>query len=160
NGDFYAAARALDLSSFSSEQRRQQGPLLAQQLAFVIQRRGYVFRQEVPDVPDGPTYTWHADPNGRITLDRVRQPDGKDSWLFTKRTVRNIPKMYAAVQSTPPVPQYARLGLLVPPSEAHAVAGTVAKRPEEVPAHLGSPRAVLQGFFRTMDAAEKDDSRL
>src|SRR5262249_36017679 len=121
NGDFYAAARALDLSSFSSEQRRHQGPVLAQELAFVIQRRGYFFRQEIPDMPDGPTYTWHADPNGRITLDRIRQPDGKDSWLFTKRTVRNIPKMYAAVQSMPPVPQYARLGLLVPPPEAHAV---------------------------------------
>ena len=52
-GDYYAAARALDLSSLSSEQRREQGPALAQQLAFVQQRRGYVFRQEVPDQPDG-----------------------------------------------------------------------------------------------------------
>src|SRR5262249_2189234 len=32
NGDFYAAARALDLSYLSAEERRQKGPVLAQQL--------------------------------------------------------------------------------------------------------------------------------
>jgi MscS family membrane protein len=160
NGDFYAAARALDLTSYSNEQRRQQGPVLAQQLAFALQRRGFMFRQEVPDIPDGPPYTWHADRNGRIALDRVRLPNGKDSWLFTKQTVRNIPKMYAAAQSAAPAAQYARLGMLVPALEANVGPGTARKRPEEVPPHLGSPRAVLQAFFRIMDAAEKDDARL
>jgi MscS family membrane protein len=160
NGDFYAAARALDLTSFGNEQRRQQGPALAQQLAFIMQRRGFLFRQELPDVPDGPPYTWHADQNGRIALNRVRLPNGKDAWLFTRQTVRNIEKMYAAVQSTPPAPQYARLGIVVPALEVHAGSAAARKRPEDVPPHLGSPRAVLQGFFRTMDAADKDDSRL
>ncbi len=110
-GDFYAAARALDLSSLSTEQRRQQGPVLAQQLAFVMQHRGFMFRQEVPDRPDGPPYTWHADKNGRIALDRVRQPDGKDAWLFTRQTVRNIPRMYAAVQAAEPDPALRAPGL-------------------------------------------------
>jgi MscS family membrane protein len=160
NGDFYAAARAIDLTSFSNEQRRQQGPVLAQQLAFVMQRKGYMFRQEVPDAPDSSHYTWHADQSGRIAMDRVRLPNGKDSWLFTKQTVRNITKMYAAAQSLSPAPQYARLGMLVPALEAGADVRTARKRPEEVPPHLGSPRAVLQGFFRTIDAADKDESRL
>jgi MscS family membrane protein len=159
NGDFYAGARALDLSSLSAEERRQQGPVLAQQLAFVLQRRGFVFRQEVPDRPDGPPYTWHADQNGRIALDRVRQADGKDAWLFTRLTVRNIPRMYAAAQNVEPDPRYVRMRLVVPGLQA-AAGPRARKRPEDVPAHLGSPRALLQGFFRTMDAADANDARL
>jgi MscS family membrane protein len=159
HGDFYAAARALDLSSLSTEQRRQQGPILAQQLAFALQRRGFMFRQEVPDQPDGPPYTWHADEQGRIALDRVRQADGKDAWLFTRLTVRNIPRMYAAAQSIAPDSHYVRLGLVVPGLEASSTPRTT-KRPGDVPAHLGSPRALLQGFFRTMDAADANDARL
>lgn len=156
--DFYAAARALDLTSFSNEQRRREGPVLAQQLAFVLQHRGFMFRQEVPPQPDGPTYTWHADKNGRIALERLRQPDGKDAWLFNRQTVRNIPRMYAAAQSTEPNARYVRLGLVVPPIGQGNSA--VQKRPEDVPAHLGSPRALLQGFFRTMDGADASDARL
>src|SRR5262249_42778675 len=68
--DYYAAARALDLSWLANDQRHRQGPVLAQQLAFVMQRRGYMFRQELPDQPDAPPYTWHADPIGRIAMDR------------------------------------------------------------------------------------------
>src|SRR5262249_7715638 len=39
--DFYAAARCLDLSSLPVEERGDKGPLLAQQLAFVMQRRSW-----------------------------------------------------------------------------------------------------------------------
>jgi MscS family membrane protein len=156
-GDFYAAARALDLSGLSQDQRHQQGPALAQQLAFVMQRRGYVFRQEVPEQLDGPPYTWHADGNGRIALARVHQSDGKDAWLFTRQTVRNIAKMYAAVQSAAPDPRYARMGIVVPALQAQS-GPAIKKRPDDVPAHLGSPRAVLQGFFRAMGAAETSNA--
>jgi MscS family membrane protein len=159
NGDFYAAARALDLSSLSAEQRRAQGPVLAQQLAFALQRCGFMFRQEVPEGFAGPPYTWHADRNGRIALDRVRQADGKEAWLFTRLTVRNIPRLYAAAQAAEPDPRYVRLRLVVP-GLREAGSARARKRPEEVPAHLGSPRALLQGFFRTMDAADAADSRL
>jgi MscS family membrane protein len=159
NGDFYAAARALDLSSLSAEERRQKGPALAQQLAFVMQRRGYLFRQEVPDRPDEPAYTWHADRNGRIALDRVRQADGRDAWQFTRLTVRNVPRMYAAAQALEPDPRYVRLRLVVPGLQ-EAGGDRPRKRPDDVPAHLGSPRALLQGFFRTMDAANANDARL
>jgi MscS family membrane protein len=157
--DFYAAARTLDLGALSREQRRQEGPILAQQLAFVLQHRGFMFRQEVPQQPDGPLYTWHADKNGRIALDRVRQPNGKDAWQFTRQTVRNIPKMYAAVQGSEADPRYVHLGLVVPAVEAPSNAA-IRKRPEEVPAHLSSPRALLQGFFRTMDHADANDAGL
>jgi MscS family membrane protein len=157
--DFYAAARALDLSSLSSEQRRREGPILAQQLACVMQRLGFMFRQEVPQRPDGPPYTWRAGKNGRVALERVRQPDGKDAWLFTRQTVRNIPRLYTALQTVEPDPRYVHLGLVIPGLQAQGKSA-VQKRPEDVPAHLGSPRALLQGFFRTMDGADTDDARL
>lgn len=158
-GDFYAASRALDLSSLSDEQRREQGPTLAQQLAFVIQRRGYVFRQEVPYLPDGPTYIWHANAQGRIVLDRVRQPDGKEAWVFTRQTVRAVPRMYEAAQTVEPDGRYVRMGLIIPALNAQT-GPTVRKRPEDVPPHLGSPRALLRGFFQVMTAAETNDARL
>ena len=157
--DFYAAARALDLSTLDNEQRRQQGPVLAQQLAFAMQHQGFVFRQEFPHQADGPSFTWHAGPEGRIALGRVRQSDGKDAWLFTRQTVRNVPRMYQAVQGTPADARYVRLGLAVAPLNEQA-GQAVQTRPEEVPPHLGSPRALLKGFFRTMEAADADDARL
>jgi MscS family membrane protein len=160
HGDFYAAARALDLSALSNDERREQGPALAQKLAFVVQHRGYLFRQEVPEQPDGPRYTWHADQDGRLALERVRQPDGKDAWLFTRQTVRNIPRMYAAALAGAPDPRYVRLGFVVPPVQGGAGPAAAGKRPDDVPPHLGSPRALLRGFFRTMDAADTNDARL
>jgi MscS family membrane protein len=158
-GDFYAAARALDLGALSTEERRQKGPALAQQLAFVIQHRGFMFRQEVPERNEGPPYTWHADKSGRVALSRVHQADGKDAWLFTRNTVRNIPRMYAAVQGKPADVRYVRLNMVIPPLKAGGAAAAQ-KRPDDVPAHLGSPRALLQGFFRTMDGADTNDAKL
>lgn len=159
HGDYYAAARAIDLSWMANDQRRQQGPVLAQQLAFVMQRRGYIFRQEVPELPDAAPYTWHADAVGRIAMDRVRQPDGKDAWVFTRQTARAVPRMYEAAQALPPNARYVRLGFVVPSVQASG-GPVVRARPDEVPAHLGSPRALLQGFFRTMNAAESNDAYL
>lgn len=159
-GDFYAASRALDLSSLSGEERRTKGPLLAQQLACVVQRRGYIFWQEVPSSPNSASYTWHADDKGRIALERVRQNDGKDSWLFSKRTVSNLPKMYDAAKDQPIDERWARLNFVIPKPNGNTTAGVDAKRPDDVPPHLGSPRAVLKGFFRAMDASDGRDERL
>ncbi len=157
-GDYYAASYALDLSSLTSEQRRQRGPILAQQLAAVIQRHSYLYAQEIPDKSQGLPYTWWADQSGRITLDRQRLAEGKDAWLFTKQTVSNIPRMYEACRSQPVDAGYQRLGLIVPLVEIAPAA--VAKRPSTVPANLASPQAVLRGFFRTMDEADLNDSKL
>jgi hypothetical protein len=159
HGDYYSAARAIDLGWMANDQRRQQGPVLAQQLAFVMQRRGYMFRQEIPDLPDAAPYTWHADGVGRIAMDRLRQPDGKDAWLFTRQTARAISRMYEAAQAMPIDARYVRLGFIVPKVQTGS-GPTVRVRPDEVPAHLGSPRALLQGFFRTMSAAESNDAAL
>lgn len=157
-GDFYTASYALDLSSLSSEQRRVRGPVLAQQLAVVIQRHSYLYFQEIPDRSQGVPFTWWADHSGRITLDRQRLPEGKDAWIFTRQTVSNIPRMYEACQASPVDPGYARLGLIVP--MAQALPTVAAQRPTNVPPQLASPQAVLRGFFRAMDDAEINDSKL
>jgi MscS family membrane protein len=159
NQDFYAAAGALDLCGLPQEERADKGPLLARQLAFVMQRRGWLFLQEVPNQPTGPPYTWHADRTGRIAVERVRTEDGKEAWLVSKKSVRNIPAMYEQVKDLPPDARFVRLGAALPPlAESEQRSGK--KAPEGVPASLGSPRALLQGFFRVMDAAETQDSRL
>jgi MscS family membrane protein len=157
--DFYSAARCLDLGAIDQQQRSEKGPLLARQLAFVIQRRGWLFLQEVPSNPSGLPYTWHADRTGRIVLERVRGDDGKDAWLFSRRTVRNIPAMYEQAKDRPADPRFVRLGVALPALGDGNDSG-LGKRPASVPARLGSPRALLEGFFKVMDAAETRDSRL
>ena len=157
--DYYAAARCLDLSGFDQQERGEKGPLLAKQLAFVMQRRGWLFLQEVPNHPGGPSFTWHADQSGRIVLERIHPESGKEAWLFSKKTVRNIPAMFEQAQDRPADARYVRLGVALPPFDARTDASLIQKAPANVPAHLGSPRALLQGFFRAMDAAETQDSR-
>ncbi len=157
--DFYSAANSLDLGALDQQERGDKGPLLARQLAFVLQRRGWLFMQEVPNHPSGPPFTWHADKAGRIVVERVRLADGKDAWLFSRKTVRNIQAMYDKVKDQPADPRYVRLGVALPALEGDCP--TLSKRaPANVPPHLASPRALLQGFFRVMDAAETKDSRL
>jgi len=155
--DFYTASQALDLSSLSPEQRTETGTLLAQQLAYVIQRRGWVFQQEIPNNPNGSPYSWYADQDGRIFLERVGLPDGKDAWLFSRKTLRNLPQMYEQVKAKEPDIHYVWLGKLVP--AVSAVSGAAKKRPETVPARLSTPRAMLKGFYAAMTDAQSRDSR-
>jgi MscS family membrane protein len=158
--DFYAAARCLDLGDIDKEERGAKGPLLARQLAFVMQRRGWVFLQEVPNHPNGPPCTWHADKVGRIILERVRGEDGKDAWLFSKKTVRNIPTMYEAARNLPADPRYVRLGIALDPLTAADNPTLGDRRPDTVPPNLSSPRAVLKGFFLVMQQAETVDAKI
>ena len=132
--------------------------MLAQQLAYVIQRRGWVFQQEIPSNPASGPYTWYADQDGE-SPECVTGSDGKDAWLFSRKTLANLPKMYDQVKNKEPDVRYVALGKLVPPLTAEGKS-SAQKRPDTVPAHLGLPRAMLKGFFRTMDASQGGDSRL
>ncbi len=157
--DFYSAARSLDLGALDEQERSDKGSLLARQLAFVVQRRGWMFLQGVPNHPSGPPYTWYADRSGRIALERVRLDNGKEAWLFNRKTVRNIGAMYEQVKALPADPRWVRLDAALPPLSAADFA--LSKRaPAGVPPAQGSPRALLQAFFRIMDAAEMQDARL
>ncbi len=158
-GDYYAAAQALDLSGLSTDQRADQGPVLAQQLACVVQRAGWTFFQEIPNRPSAPSYTWHADRTGRIVLERVKQRDGVEAWLFTRQTVANLPRMYQQALSRQPDVRWVRLGKVVPVLPSAVTAAALKQRPASVPHHLSSPRAVLMGFFRCMDEADTSDAK-
>src|SRR5207302_914229 len=67
--------------------------------------------------------------------------------------------MYAAALALAPDSRYLRLGMVIAPLET-ANPAAARKRPDDIPAHLGSPRALLRGFFRVMDASDTNDARL
>ena len=126
-------------------------------LAFVLQRRGFTYTQLFPDNPSAPPFTWHADSDGRIILERVHGHDGKDAWLFSRTTIAHLQRMYDAGQHAQADYRFARLGLIVKPISLNAViAGT--KKPDNVPTKLASPRATLQSYFRAMDASETSEA--
>jgi len=145
-GKYQDAAQYLDLSGLSNDQRRQHAGRLAHRLAFVIQRRGYLFTQEVPDDPNALPYTWHADGKGRVLLQRAHARDGRDAWLISPETVARADAMFAAVKDRPADPRYALLGKVVPATlPATAAAPAV---DESVPRQFRSPRDMLRGSWR------------
>ena len=110
--DFTAAARCLDLRDVPVKLRGTRGPEMARKLAFVIQRCGFFFPQEVISDPDGWRYIWHSNHHGRIMIDRVRQDDEKDAWLFGRGTLLNLDALVEGFRNTPPDPRYAFLGMI------------------------------------------------
>jgi MscS family membrane protein len=157
--NFTSAAECLDLSGIPQKLWPTRGPLLARKLAFVIQRTGFVYPQEIPSDPDGPRYTWQATAKGRIVLERVRMPDGKDAWLFSRLTLGNLDEMVKAVQDLPPDPRYVTLGIVLQLSDLPGYGKTV-PAPEEVPRGYTSARATLKTFLTAMDQGELSESAL
>src|SRR5205823_4237298 len=82
---------------------------------------------------DAPPFTWHADRDGRIFLERIHPAEGKDAWLFNRHTVANLPRMYAAAQPALPDSRFVRLGLVVPPLRPDGSSSAVAQKPDSVP---------------------------
>ena len=74
--DFAMAARCLDLRDIPPKLRASEGPQMARKLAFVMQRCGFMFSQEIPNNPEGYRYVWHSNHRGRIMLERVAPPRG------------------------------------------------------------------------------------
>lgn len=162
-GDYESAALRLDLSAIPVEERRWRGPYLAWKLACVMQRRSYLYSQTIPVDAEGPLYTWSADGAGRIAVERVRQPGGKDTWLFTAATVAAIDTMWRADRDKLPDVRYAVLRSIVPPPPDQAPNATARTpggvKPDSVPDAFASPRRMLHAFFRAVEDAEFDDAR-
>lgn len=161
-GDYMSAALRLDLAEVPVQERPVRGPYLAWMLACVVQRRGFLYPQEVPVEPDSTPYTWSADRNGRIGLERIRQPGGKDIWLFSRDTVAAVPSMWRAERERLPDVRYAVLKQVVPPppaSPAEAVQRFRASRPESVPDVFASPRRMVKAFLGAMDEFARNDER-
>lgn len=157
--DFAMAARCLDLRDIPSKLRASEGAQMARKLAFVMQRCGFVFSQEIPNDPEGYRYVWHSNHRGRIMLERVRLPEGQDAWLFTRGSLRNLDALVEGFRSRTPDPRYATIGVVI--GEEVLAAGRAAKVPPPagVPAGLGSPRKTMRTFFESMDELEFDGDR-
>ncbi|MBY0527788.1 MAG: mechanosensitive ion channel family protein [Gemmataceae bacterium] len=161
-GDYESSASALDLSSLKREDRPTLGPILAWKLACIIQRRGYVFGPSVPVEPDGPPYTWSLDTGGRIVVERVRQPGGRDTWLFSTSTVQSIDALWERDKVRLVDPRYLVLKSVVPapPDNLKSDTAVPSTAPASVPPDFSSPRRMVRAFFRLMDEAEYEDGKL
>ena len=157
--DFATASKCLDLRDVPSKLRAAEGAQMARKLAFVMQRCGFMFSQEVPNDPDGYRYVWHSNHRGRIMLERVRLPEGQDAWLFARSSLRNIDALVEGFRLKAPDPRYATIGIVI--GEDVLAAGREARvpPPSGVPHGLGSPRKTLHTFLESMDGLEFDGDR-
>ena len=158
-GDFITATHHLDLSGFPPDKIKTTGALIGWKLAAIIQRKGYLFTQEIPEDPDGPKYIWNASSKGMIAVQRVYKPGGKDAWLFTKDTIRAVDLMYEDIKDQPIDIRYKIMGKIVPtvptnfdPSLFQIKSG----KPDSVPDELSSPRKLLRNFYLAIMMAEFD----
>lgn len=119
-GDFGAAAHLLDLEKIDPVRQAERGPLLARQLAEIIDRKVWIDWNELPDRPDGLDVNASSNDalageprrsirmalirlDGRpvpIRLSRVKPADGDPVWLFSAQTVENIPALHAQYGAT------------------------------------------------------------
>ena len=105
-GNFALAARYLDLNRLSAEAQASQGPKLARQLWFVLERRATMDLSALSINPLGesndglPTnqerlvrIEWRGG-FADVNLERVRDPDGLEVWKVSSRSIEQIPKLY------------------------------------------------------------------
>ncbi|MFO0910393.1 MAG: mechanosensitive ion channel family protein [Isosphaeraceae bacterium] len=157
--DFVEAARCLDLRDVPPNLRAERGPELARRLAFVVQRCGFVFPQEMPCDPTGFRFVWHSNHRGRILLERVRMAGGEDGWLFSRATLLNLDRLVTGFRRVEPDARYRLLGVVL--DESVLAAGTTLRvpPPPRVPAAIGTPRSTLRTFLSAMDDLEFDESK-
>ena len=112
-GEFGAAAACLDNSGHSPQMWDIKGPLFARDLAFVVQRLGFIYCAELPGESSGTSYCWRVIPGGQVSLERVALPDGKLAWKVSRATLEGLPKLvnYFRLNQTEPDPRWKRLGL-------------------------------------------------
>lgn len=160
--DFLEGATCLDPSGHTTRRWALEGPGLARKLAYIIQRCGFLFVTELSNDPAGMRQTLFASPQGRITLDRVLLPDGKEGWVFDRTTILSIPTIFEAVKKTPPDPRWVRLGIALDDSVIrderviqNAKKGEklpeANKLPEGLPLGLESPKATMETFFKEVE---------
>lgn len=116
NDDWRRAAHLLDLSELPEERQAERGPELARQLAAVIERKLWIDWSDLPGRPDAllvegagndplagqPRRSLELavfdieDRPVALRLTRVKPAQGEPVWLFSKRTLRYAPQLYAS----------------------------------------------------------------
>ena len=131
--DFMAASTFLDSTGSSSQMWDIKGPQLARELAFVIQRLGFVYCAELPNESGGTTHCWRVVPAGQVTLERVSLPDARLAWKFSRATLHGLSGItsWLRTQKVEPDPRWKRLDIVLDSSvlkEVGAKADRDAKR--------------------------------
>jgi MscS family membrane protein len=105
-GNFERAAQYLDLTGIAADAAAGQGPSLARQLWFVLEREAKIDFSKLSGNPLGESndglppnrerlvqIDW---PGGfvNVNLERVREPGGLEVWKVSSRSVEQIPKLY------------------------------------------------------------------
>ena len=105
-GNFALAARYLDLSRLPADAQASQGPRLARQLWFVLERRATMDLSALSINPLGETNDGLPPNQERlvriewrggftdVNLERARDRDGLEIWKVSARSVEQIPKLY------------------------------------------------------------------
>jgi small-conductance mechanosensitive channel len=110
DGDFRRAASYLDLRAIPLDARDRDGPILAQKLAYFLQRQPSFDPGALMDDPevnpaDRGMYVaarlYAGEESIPIVLKREPFPDGVDRWLIAESTVELIPKMDAVAGPGP-----------------------------------------------------------
>lgn len=106
-GDFVQAAKYLDLTGLAEDARASQGPRLARQLWFVLERQAKVDFSALSINPPGESNDGLPPNRERlaqiqwtgglvdVNLERVREPDALEVWKVSSHSVEQIPKLYA-----------------------------------------------------------------
>ena len=112
-GDFDRAAHLLNLNAIPAGAQAQAGPLLARDLAVVIERKVVIDWGDLLERPDAMITSGDGPLAGTpqqslllgildlddrpvaVRLNRVAPEDGDPVWVFAQETVRNIPALFA-----------------------------------------------------------------
>ncbi len=147
NPDFYPAALAcLNFAGVDAAVAAEQGARYADQLQDVLQRLLDLGLLKLEDLPEETTQTAYTIGREPVVLVLARQEGGH--WLFSARTVAQIPALYQ------------QLGELstaaASPTAEEPVRAAKGTAGADVPAEYRSPRATMVTFLKSMTA---DDLR-
>lgn len=97
------ALAVMDLSRIPERLRSVEGDLLADYLWAVINRVGFILRQEVPNLADQQEpYVFYAHPVGNVVIEPQFDPGSETvTWRFSSDTMAQVPGLYLAMQSLP-----------------------------------------------------------
>ena len=97
------ALAVMDLGAIPERLRAVEGELLADYLWAVINRVGFIIRQELPNLQDlAEPYVFYSHPEGDVVLDNYTDAEtGAVEWRFTGQTLADIPQLYLAMQELP-----------------------------------------------------------
>lgn len=99
-GDYLRAAYFLDLRGVQRSKQTAEGPVLAQRLSYVIERKLVIDSTQINDTPEGGSplvvvgTIFVDDEPIPISLARVRFDDGVQRWLVSRATVAVVPDLY------------------------------------------------------------------